>query len=181
MPVPQTVSVIGLDDVGIFIARTLIERGFEVYGLDPLRNQLLVHVDGLKLVRNLEQAIEDSEALIVCFPDQLLMNARLCNPETTLALQGKALINFNIQPSCTTASVSSLSKWAKSNKTDYLEARLSDTAEAYQNGVKLLCSGSLRAFQRLKPLCQALSNSVIYQGNDCSASPINGTACRAHP
>lgn len=170
MPAPQTVSVIGLDDFGSLIARTLLEHGFEVSGLDPLRSLPLAPAEGLKLLCNLEQAVEASEALIVCFPDQLLMNARLCNPETTFGLHGKALISFNTRPTRSAASARSMGEWARSEQIDYLEVRLSDSADAGQGGFQLLCSGPLRAFNRLKPLCQALGASVTYLGNDCGAT-----------
>ncbi|WP_447791974.1 NAD(P)-binding domain-containing protein [Pseudomonas farris] len=168
---PQRISVIGLDNFGSNIARTLANQGFEVAGLDPLRNTQVPPYEGFKLLRNLEQAIEASEVVITCFPDQLLMNARLCSPEATFGLHGKALISFNTAQTRPASSARSMGEWARSEHIDYLEISLTSTADNIgQPDCQLLCSGSLKAFNRLKPLCQTLGATLTYLGSDCGAT-----------
>lgn len=167
---PDRIAIIGLDTVGSNIARILAGQGFQVAGLDPLRRNLVAPCDGVKLLRNLEQAIEASDVVIACFPDQLLMNARLCSPETTFGLHGKALISLNTSHTRPAASARSMGEWARSEHIDYLEIRLDSPApNSSHSAWQLSCSGPLRAFERLKPLCQKLSSSLTYLGTDCGA------------
>jgi 3-hydroxyisobutyrate dehydrogenase-like beta-hydroxyacid dehydrogenase len=168
---PKRVAIIGLDHFGSTIARTLSRQGFEVAGLDPLRNNLVAPFEGFRLLRNLEQAIDSSDVVITCFPDQLLMSARLCSPETTYGLHGKALISFNTTQTRPAASARSMGEWARSEQIDYLELSLNSEADAIgQQDCELLCSGSLKAYQRLQPLCRTLGAALTYLGSDCGAS-----------
>ncbi|AVD89974.1 NAD(P)-binding domain-containing protein [Pseudomonas sp. SWI44] len=167
----QRVAIIGLDHIGSTIARTLANQGFEVAGLDPLRANQVAPCDGFTLVRNLEQAIDSSDVVITCFPDQLLMNARLCSPETTFGLHGKALISFNTSQTRPAASARSMGEWARSEHIDYLEISLHGDADAIgQHACELLCSGPWKAYQRLQPLCRTLSPALTYLGSDCGAT-----------
>jgi 3-hydroxyisobutyrate dehydrogenase-like beta-hydroxyacid dehydrogenase len=167
----KRVAIIGLDQIGSTIARTLAHQGFEVAGLDPLRANHVAPCEGFKLVRNLEQAIDSSDVVITCFPDQLLMNARLCSPETTFGLHGKALISFNTRQTRPAASARSMGEWARSEQIDYLEISLHGDADAIgKQACELLCSGPLKAYQRLQPLCLTLSPGLTYLGSDCGAT-----------
>ncbi|WP_047604783.1 NAD(P)-binding domain-containing protein [Pseudomonas putida] len=168
---PKRIAVIGLDHFGSNIARTLSRNGFEVAGLDPLRSHQVAPCEGFKLLRNLEQAIDSSDVVITCFPDQLLMNARLCSPEATFGLHGKALISFNTAQTRSAASARSMGEWARSEQIDYLEVSLNSQAEAIgQLDCGLLCCGSLKAYQKLQPLCRTLGAMLTYLGSDCGAT-----------
>ncbi len=167
----QRIAIIGLDTYGSSIARALAKQGFAVAGLDPLRHNLVPPCDGFTLLRNLEQAVESSDVLITCFPDQLLMNARLCSPETTFGLHGKTLISFNTAQTRPASSARSMAEWARSEHIDYLEITLSGHAEQIgQHDCELLCAGPQRVYQRLEPLCRSLGAALTYLGNDCGAT-----------
>ncbi|AVD90055.1 NAD(P)-binding domain-containing protein [Pseudomonas sp. SWI44] len=167
----KRIAVIGLDHFGSNIARTLSRHGFEVAGLDPLRGNQVAPCEGFKLLRNLEQAIDSSDVVITCFPDQLLMNARLCSPEATFGLHGKALISFNTAQTRPAASARSMGEWTRSEQIDYLEVSLNSQADAIgQHDCELLCSGSLKAYQKLQTLCRTLGVRLTYLGNDCGAT-----------
>lgn len=168
---PKRVAIIGLDHLGSSIARTLVQQGFEVAGLDPLRNNLLAPCEGFRLLRNLEQAIDSCDVVITCFPDQLLINARLCSPETTFGLHGKALISFNTSQTRPTASARSMGEWARSEHIDYLEISLAGQADRIgQNNCELVCAGPRRVYERLKPLCRTLGSPLTYLGTDCGTT-----------
>ncbi|WP_213878933.1 NAD(P)-binding domain-containing protein [Pseudomonas sp. dw_358] len=168
---PKRVAIIGLDQFGKQIARTLSGHGFEVAGLDPLRSNLLSPCEGVRLVRNLEQAVDSSDVIITCFPDQLLMSARLCSPETTFGLHGKALISFNTSQTRPASSARSMGEWARSEHIDYLEISLTGEAHSIgQIGCELVCAGPRRVYDRLKPLCHSLGASLTYLGTDCGAT-----------
>ncbi|MNC82054.1 hypothetical protein D3C75_1354130 [compost metagenome] len=63
-----------------------------------------------------------------------------------------------------------MGEWARSEHIDYLEISLDSSAQdASHSTWQLRCSGPLRAFERLKPLCQKLSSSLTYLGTDCGA------------
>lgn len=167
----KRVAIIGLDQFGSNIARTLAGRGFEVAGLDPLRYTLVAPCEGVRLVRNLEQAVDSSDVIITCFPDQLLMSARLCSPETTYGLHGKALISFNTSQTRQPASARSMGAWARSEHIDYLEISLVGQADSIgQSDCELVCAGPRRVYERLKPLCRTLGASLTYLGTDCGAT-----------
>ncbi|MFK3972978.1 NAD(P)-binding domain-containing protein [Pseudomonas sp. NPDC087358] len=166
----KRVAIIGLDTFGSSIARTLAQQGFDVSGLDPLRNNLVAPCEGFTLLRNLEQAVDSSDIVITCFPDQLLMNARLCSPETTFGLHGKALISFNTSQSRPASSARSMGEWARSEHIDYLEISLTGHADDIgQSGCELVCAGPRRVYEKLKPLCHSLGASLTYLGSDCAA------------
>lgn len=170
-PAPQRVAIIGLDHVGNNIARTLAQQGFAVAGLDPLRNNLVAPCEGFTLLRNLEQAVDSSDIVITCFPDQLLINARLCSPETTFGLHGKTLISFNTTQTRSACSARSMGEWARSEHIDYLEISLNGQANSIgQSDCELVCAGPRRVYERLKPLCRSLGATVTYLGSDCGAT-----------
>lgn len=176
----QRVAIIGLDTFGTNIARTLAQQGFAVAGLDPLRTTLVAPCEGFTLLRNLEQAVESSDVVITCFPDQLLMNARLCSPETTFGLHGKALISFNTAQTRPASSARSMGEWARSEHIDYLEISLTGQAESIgQSGCELVCAGPRRVYERLKPLCQSLGSELTYLGSDCGATLEHRSALMA--
>lgn len=177
---PQRVAIIGLDHFGSSIARTLAQQGFAVAGLDPLRNNLVAPCEGFTLLRNLEQAVESSDVVITCFPDQLLMSARLCSPETTFGLHGKALISFNTRQTRPASCARSMGEWARSEHIDYLEISLASPADSIgQHDLQLLCAGPRRVYERLKPLCRSLGGSLTYLGSDCGATLEPRAACVA--
>jgi 3-hydroxyisobutyrate dehydrogenase-like beta-hydroxyacid dehydrogenase len=168
---PQRVAIIGLDHFGSNIARTLARQGFTVAGLDPLRNNLVAPCEGFTLLRNLEQALDSSDVVITCFPDQLLMNARLCSPEITFGLLGKALISFNTTQTRPASSARSMGEWARSEHIDYLEINLNGQADSIgQRDCELVCAGPRSVYERLKPLCRSLSATLTYLGSDCGAT-----------
>lgn len=172
---PQRIAIIGLDTFGSSIARTLAGHGFDVAGLDPLRNNLVAPCEGVRLLRNLEQAIERSDVVITCFPDPMLMNARLCSPETTFGLHGKALISFNTSQTRPAASARSMGEWARSEHIDYLEISLTGQADSIDStSCELVCAGPRRVYERLKPLCTSLGASITYLGTDCGATLEHG-------
>ena len=167
---PKRVAIIGLDTFGSSLARALAREGFEVAGLDPLRNNLIAPREGFKLLRNLEQAVDSSDVVITCLPDQLLMNARLCSAETTYGLHGKALISFNTVQARQASSARSMGEWARSAHIDYLEISLTGQADSIgQNECPLMCAGPRRVYERLKRLCHSLGAPLTYVGSDCGA------------
>lgn len=168
---PQRIAIIGLDTFGSSIARALADHGFYVAGLDPLRSNLVAPLEGVRLLRSLEQAVDSSDVVITCFPDQLLMNAWLCSPETTFGLHGKALISFNTSQTRPACSARSMGEWARSEHIDYLEISLTGQADRIgATGCELVCAGPRHVYERLKPLCSILGASLIYLGTDCGAT-----------
>lgn len=181
-PSPPRIAIIGLDTFGSSLARTLAGHGFEVAGLDPLRNMLPAPCEGVRLLRNLEQAVDSSDVLITCFPDQLLMNARLCSPEITFGLHGKALISFNTSQTRPAAAARSMGEWARSEHIDYLEISLRGNADSLNAAdCELVCAGPRRVYERLKPLCSCLGASLTYLGSDCGATLEHGSRTAPQP
>lgn len=179
---PQRIAIIGLDSFGSSLARTLAAHGFEVAGLDPLRSNLVAPCEGVKLLRNLEQAVDSSDVVITCFPDQLLMSARLCSPETTFGLHGKALISFNTSQTRAASCARSMGEWARSEHIDYLEISLTGQGDSLSAaGCELLCAGPRRVFERLKPLCSSLGAPLTYLGSDCGATLEHCPASGSRP
>ncbi|MBA1202603.1 hypothetical protein G7009_12700 [Pseudomonas capeferrum] len=60
---------------------------------------------------------------------------------------------------------------ARSEQIDYREVSLNSQAEAIdQHDCELLCSGSLKDYQKLQPLCRTLGATLTYLGSDCGAT-----------
>lgn len=98
------------------------------------------------------------------------MTARLCSPETTFALHGKALISFNTSQGRPASSARSMGEWARSEHIDYLEISvISHPENNSADNYELACAGPQRVYDRLKALCSNLGAPLYYLGGDYGA------------
>lgn len=163
----KTVSVVGLEQHGLRIATLLQDRGFKVTALDPFRRKTSVTGLAVTMVRNLEQAIEASDTVIVCVDDHAVMDARLCSPCATYALHGKALLSLNVSTSRPAATARAIASWARSKHIDFLEADLLSDAELIgAQACELVCSGPDRSRERLHDILSILGPDYINRGHD---------------
>jgi 3-hydroxyisobutyrate dehydrogenase-like beta-hydroxyacid dehydrogenase len=162
-----TVSVVGLGTCGLTIANLLHEYGFAVTALDPFRDTPRASGLTFRWVRNLEQAIDASEIVITCVETHSVMDARLCSPEATYALHGKALLSLNIAATRSAATARTIVAWARSANIDFLEADLFSGVQDVGSPVcQVVCSGPDRSRDRLHEVLSVLSPNYVDLGHD---------------
>lgn len=163
------VTVIGLGAMGGAIAQTLLEKGYQVtvWNRTSTRADSLVE-KGVVLTSTAAKAIRASQISIICVSDYMTSYEVLDVEDVHAALSGRVLIQL------TTGSPEQAKKqetWATTHGAAYIDGAIA--AAPTQIGgshATIFASGSMEAFDKVKPVLRALAGHVPYYGEQASAA-----------
>lgn len=142
--------------MGSAIARRLSEQGIPVFGWNrtPSRSENLVGVPGLTIAATAEEAIANSDAVVLVLSDASAIESTLF-PESGLDLTGRLVIQMGtIAPEESRA----ISERLSAGGAGYLEAPvLGSLPEAREGRLIIMAGGDPAVFARCRPILGALS------------------------
>ncbi|MDT0124322.1 NAD(P)-dependent oxidoreductase [Paenibacillus sp. RRE4] len=163
------VTVIGLGAMGGAIAQTLLEKGYQV----TVWNRTATKADsivekGAVLTSTAAEAIRASQISIICVSDYKTSYEVLDVEGVHAALSGRVLIQL------TTGSPEQAQKqeiWANTHGASYIDGAIAAAPPQIGGAhATIFTSGSMEAFDQVKPVLGALAGHVPYYGEQVSAA-----------
>ena len=157
----ESVSVIGLGEMGAALARVLLSKGFAVTGWNRSRDKaerLVEH--GARIASSVLDAVTASPVIIACVSDYPTLSALLHNPDVEKAITGKTLIQLTTR---TPAQARTGQAWTDKAGVACLEGAI----QAYPMHIgtpegSILYSGPRSVFDAMQPILSALTGQVVY-------------------
>ena len=159
------VTVIGTGRMGSALATALFNKGFDttVWNRTFSKTEPLARL-GIHVARSVEEAILESEVIIVNIRDYSATSQLLQNPDVESALRGKILVQLS---SGTPQEARDMESWARKGEIFYFDG----TIESYPAGIgtpecTIFYSGSSELFNRLKPLLLTFGDNALLVGHE---------------
>jgi 3-hydroxyisobutyrate dehydrogenase-like beta-hydroxyacid dehydrogenase len=159
------VGAVGLGLLGSALTATLLQRGFEVQGFDLDSNRLREHEQrGGHAAGSLREAVEGVDRLLLCLPTSEI-SREVCLGAGGIATQASAgtvvMDATTARPSDSIAIGSGLAARGLS----YLDTTISgSSAMAAQRDIVVMVGGPVEAFDRVRPILDAIARSVLHVG-----------------
>lgn len=160
---PNAVTVIGLGPMGRAMAAALLDRGYAVtvWNRTASRADDLV-ARGATLARSPADAVAANEAVIISLTDCAAVNAVL--EPATQALDGRVLLNLT---SATPEEARAGARWAAGHGAVQITGGVNASPPGIgQPESQAFYSGPREAFDRHRPVLEALTGRVDHQGED---------------
>lgn len=160
---PNAVTVIGLGPMGRAMAAALLDRGYAVtvWNRTASRADDLV-ARGATLARSPADAVAANEAVIISLTDYAAVNAVL--EPATQALDGRVLLNLT---SATPEEARAGARWAAGHGAVQITGGVNASPPGIgQPESQAFYSGPREAFDRHRPVLEALTGRVDHQGED---------------
>ncbi|MFJ1802302.1 NAD(P)-dependent oxidoreductase [Streptomyces sp. NPDC088180] len=160
---PNAVTVIGLGPMGRAMAAALLDRGYAVtvWNRTASRADDLV-ARGATLARSPADAVAANEAVIISLTDYAAVNAVL--EPATRALDGRVLLNLT---SATPEEARAGARWAAGHGAVQITGGVNASPPGIgQPESQAFYSGPREAFDRHRPVLEALTGRVDHQGED---------------
>ncbi|MFJ5044767.1 NAD(P)-dependent oxidoreductase [Streptomyces sp. NPDC088719] len=160
---PNAVTVIGLGPMGRAMAAALLDRGYAV----TVWNRTASRADGLvargaTLARSPADAVAANEAVIISLTDYAAVNAVL--EPATQVLDGRVLLNLT---SATPEEARAGARWAAGHGAVQITGGVNASPPGIgQPESQAFYSGPREAFDRHRPVLEALTGRVDHQGED---------------
>jgi 3-hydroxyisobutyrate dehydrogenase-like beta-hydroxyacid dehydrogenase len=155
------VSVIGLGNMGLALARVLQENGraVAVWNRSPEKAAPLVEM-GAVLAPSAAAAITASPIIIVCVTNYAAANQILDEVATKLA--GKLLVQLTTG---TPQDARTGEAWAHEHEVEYLDCAITGSPESIGTpSAHILVSGREVVFQKAEPILRVLASNLDYKG-----------------
>ncbi|MGW6287080.1 NAD(P)-dependent oxidoreductase [Streptomyces sp. NPDC055107] len=160
---PNAVTVIGLGPMGRAMAAALLDRGYAVtvWNRTASRSDDLV-ARGATLARSPADAVAANEAVIISLTDYAAVNAVL--EPATQVLDGRVLLNLT---SATPEEARAGARWAAGHGAVQITGGVNASPPGIgQPESQAFYSGPREAFDRHRPVLEALTGRVDHQGED---------------
>ncbi|WP_282777526.1 NAD(P)-binding domain-containing protein [Nocardia sp. CC201C] len=169
---PQSVTVLGLGQMGSALAAALLDRGHRVTVWNRSAHKAQALVDrGAVLAADPRRAVEASPLVLVCVFDQEAMR-ELTDPIVS-ELAGKALVNLT---SCGAEQARAAAEWFGARGVDYLDGGIMTTPPGVGSSeVMFLYSGAAAAFEPHRETLAALGDP-LYLGADAGIAALYDSA-----
>ncbi len=160
----KTTGVIGLGAMGYQMARHMIAKGFEVYGLDTsaAMNERAKGI-GVKIVSSPAELGQKAEVVIVMVATDAQVEEVVVQSGMLDTLPKGAVIC--VASSCSVESAQQLETICKAKGIGILDTPVVLGQEAADNGtLTIFCGGEANVFEKAKPVMQAFGANVMHVG-----------------
>ena len=157
---PDTVSIIGLGNMGSALAEALLVAGFAVtvWNRTVSKAERMVE-QGAILADSPAEAAQNSENTIVCVSDHAAFVGVVHNDDIATALTGKRLIQLGV---VTAEQARQTGAWAQANNIGYLEGSILGVPSSVKNATAtLVCSGPRAHFEATRGPLSVFGNSQL--------------------
>ena len=173
------VSVIGLGNMGLVLARTLLGggRGVSVWNRTGGKADALVEA-GAKRASSVSEAICASPVAIICVSDYHASRQLLEAEEVARAVEGKVLVQLTTG---TPQDAREGEAWARARGAEYLDgAIMAAPSQVGRADTSILVSGSSAAFGRAERVLQVLGGGLRFVGEAPGAAAAWDLAILSH-
>ena len=157
---PDTVSIIGIGNMGSALAQALLTAGFTVtvWNRTVSKAQRMVE-QGAILADSPAEAAQSSENTIVCVSDHAAFTSVIHNDAVATALEGKHLIQLGV---VTAEQARQTGVWAEARNVGYLDGSILGIPDNVKNATAtLVCSGSKTLFDAVQAQLSVFGNSHL--------------------
>lgn len=157
------VTVIGLGSLGSVLARTLLDKEYEVtvWNRSAEKAASLVK-DGAILAPTAAAAISASPVIITCVSDYKVTRNTLGADEVAKALAGHTVVEFSTG---TPQDARDAEVWMHEQGVDYIDgALLATPRQIGKPDTPILVSGNTAVYQKIEPLLKVLGGNLMYMG-----------------
>jgi 3-hydroxyisobutyrate dehydrogenase-like beta-hydroxyacid dehydrogenase len=161
----ERIGAIGLGLLGSALTATLLERGFEVQGFDPDPDRLREHGErGGHAAGSVAEAADGVDRVLLCLPTSVVSRA-VCLDEGGIAATARP---GTVVMDATTARPSdsiTIGRGLADHGLAYLDTTVSgSSAMARRRDIVVMVGGPAEAFDRARPVLEALARSVRHVG-----------------
>jgi len=188
---PAVVSIIGLGQMGLPMARRLIAAGFTVHGADPAETARTALTDaGGRAFASNADAVAGAEVVITMLPTGKIVREALMGPAGVASTLPKSTLVIDMSSSAPTDTTALAQDLAALGLT-LLDAPVSGGVKrAVDGSLAIMVGGPAEALERVRPVLAAMGKSIIATGrvgsghamkalnNYCSAAGLVA-ACEA--
>jgi 3-hydroxyisobutyrate dehydrogenase-like beta-hydroxyacid dehydrogenase len=162
MTTTESVSVIGLGQMGAALARSILATGRTLTVWNRTANRCEpLRESGASVAGSPAQAAARGEAILVCVLDYDAANAILRRPDVQTALRGKTLVQLSTG---TAADARDGQAWAAAAGIDYVDGAIfGPPGEA---GCRIFCSGPANAFERCRAMLAGPEGEALHVGEN---------------
>lgn len=165
----KTVTVIGLGNMGIVLARLLLRAGYRVTVWNRSREKSdLIATEGAIVAGSAADAVKASSLIIVCVFDYAAADAIFNRPEVEAALTGRTIVQL------TTGSPRDAREsetWAHRHGASYLDGAIQAApAEMGRPDTAILFSGASAVFKSVEPALRVFGGGLTYLGEKIAAA-----------
>lgn len=170
----QTVSVVGLGDMGSALARAISAAGHEltVWNRSTAKSAEFAE-QGVAVADSIGDAIAGSEVIVVCLRGYDVAQTLLSEAAEVASLEGKVLIQLGTG---VPREVTEAASWSEDQGVAYLDGSIMAFPDAVGTGdCQILVSGDPQTFERGKAVLSTLGGDVRFVGPDPTASAVINT------
>jgi 3-hydroxyisobutyrate dehydrogenase-like beta-hydroxyacid dehydrogenase len=159
------VGAVGLGLLGSALTATLLERGFDVRGFDLDTDRLREHEQrGGHAAGSLREAVEGADRLLLCLPTSEISRDVCLGPGGIAAVASAGTVVMDATTARPADSIAIGSRLAE-HGLPYLDTTISgSSAMAATRDIVVMVGGSPEAFDRARPVLDALARSVRHVG-----------------
>jgi 3-hydroxyisobutyrate dehydrogenase-like beta-hydroxyacid dehydrogenase len=167
--VMSELTLIGLGAMGSAIARTLIDKKYDmtVWNRSPEKVETLVEL-GASSAQSLKQAIESSQIILFCIHGYAATRTLLDDPEIIALLPGRIVIQMSTG---TSAEARAAEVWINERGGHYLDCSIMVYPESVGKPEgQILVSGSEEIYNECAPYIKHLGGDIRYLGSSIGAA-----------
>ncbi len=174
----QTVSMIGLGAMGSALAKAFVatDLGVTVWNRSSDKCDAMVS-EGAAVADSMSEAVDRSEVIVVCVRGYDVANDLFRQEDIAALLAGKIVVQLgNGVP----AEVSDTADWFSEHGAAYVDGSIMTFPEAVGSAeCQVLVSGDPAAFERCRPLFDAIGGDIRFLGADPVASAVINSSALA--
>jgi hypothetical protein len=177
---PQTVSVVGLGNMGTALAQAFLAHHHRVtvWNRSPRKCDLLRSA-GAKVAESVASAAAASGLVVVCVLDYKVSDSLIHTPEVSKKLKGKVILQLSTG---TPQDARGGEAWAKANGVDYLDGAIMGYPKDIGTPAgTILYSGPQQVFDRYSSLLLSLGGNPVFVGESIGhASTLDSSLLSAY-
>ena len=159
------VGFIGLGNIGMPMAKTLLAAGFDLTVFNRSRGKVEEMIAlGAKAASSTAEIVESTDTLLACLPDTPTVEEVFLGDAGIVAnaRSGQVLVDHS---TCGPATSQKIAEAASLKGARFLDAPVSGLAErAAQGKLSIMVGGDKSAFEESLPVFQAMGNNVVHVG-----------------
>jgi 3-hydroxyisobutyrate dehydrogenase-like beta-hydroxyacid dehydrogenase len=161
----NSVSIIGLGLMGSALARAAVSAGLDVTVWNRSPSKAQAFVDGpARIASTVEEAVDASEAIVVCVRGHDATSEALRTPTTEARLAGKIVVQLSTG---TPTQAREASGWAAHVGAHYLDGSIMGFPQDIgSDGLVILYGGDQDTFERFGLIAAAFSGTAMRVGDD---------------
>jgi 3-hydroxyisobutyrate dehydrogenase-like beta-hydroxyacid dehydrogenase len=177
---PHRVSVVGLGNMGTALAKAFLAHGHRVTVWNRTANKCdALRSAGAHVANSVAQAVEASDAVVVCVLNYTISDSLIRAPEVTERIKRKLVVQLSTG---TPHEARAGAAWAQANGADYLDgAIMGYPKDIGTTAGTVLYAGPRAVFERYSGLLNALGGNTVHVGESIGhASTLDSSLLSAY-